>query len=224
MFLRTTMLDAAMDEALATGTRQIVILGAGFDSRGYRFRDRLTGIRFIEVDQGPTQEHKQQRVREILGQLPAEVRYVPVDFTKDDLLTQLTTAGYSPKERSLYIWEGVTMYLPEAAVMSTLKFIRDQSAPGSRVAFDYALASDPRLNDPTTRFARWGEPWLFGFRSTSAVATLRDVGLEPVSDQTYAELKARFAQRPDGTSTLPAQTADQLERRLVVAQVPAMGR
>ena len=94
MLIRTKHLDAALDEALRDGTSQIIILGAGFDSRGYRFRDRLRGVRFLEVDYGPTQEHKKQRVREVLGALPRQVRYVPMDFTKDDLLTQLGKGGY----------------------------------------------------------------------------------------------------------------------------------
>ncbi len=69
MLIRTKHLDAALDEALRDGTSQIIILGAGFDSRGYRFRDRLRGVRFLEVDYGPTQEHKKQRVREVFGRV-----------------------------------------------------------------------------------------------------------------------------------------------------------
>jgi methyltransferase (TIGR00027 family) len=220
MFIRTKHLDAALDVALREGARQVIVLGAGFDSRGYRFRDRLRDIRFLEVDYGPTQEHKKRRVREVLGTLPKEVRYVPMDFTKDDLLTQLRKSGYSEKERSLYIWEGVTMYLPEAAVTSTLRFIREHSAPGSRVVFDYALASDARINNPATRFAKWGEPWLFGFPGNSAVDSLRQAGLVPLTDMTMFDLAAKYAQRPDGSSTLPAVTDDQRARRICIAEVP----
>ena len=55
----------------------------------------------MEVDYGPTQEHKKQRVRTVMGKLPANIRYIPMDFTKDDLLTQLRTGGYSEKESAL---------------------------------------------------------------------------------------------------------------------------
>jgi len=220
MYLRTKHLDSALDEAVRTGTRQVIILGAGFDSRGYRFRDRLRNVRFVEVDAGPTQDYKKQRVREVLGELPADVGYVPMDFTKDDLLRELVKAEYSQTERSLYIWEGVTMYLPEAAVTSTLHFLRDHAAPGSRVIFDYTLANDSRINDRTSRFARYGEMWLFGFPGTSAVDFLRRNGLNTVSDLSYAELAATYARRPDGTSPLPALSADQHIRRIVVAEVP----
>jgi methyltransferase (TIGR00027 family) len=221
MYLRTRVLDDAMDEGLRGGTRQVIILGAGFDSRGHRFRDRLAGARFIEVDQGPTQSYKRQRVREALGAAADVVRYVAMDFNKDDLLTQLRTVDYSERERSLYIWEGVTMYLPEAAVTSTLRFVRQHAAPGSRIAFDYTSADDPRVNNPTTRFARWGEPWLYGFPGPSAVDTLRKAGLETVLDASYSELATKYTRRPDGTSALPDQSNDQRTRRIAIAQVPS---
>jgi methyltransferase (TIGR00027 family)/uncharacterized protein (TIGR02246 family) len=220
MFLRTTHLDAALDDALREGVRQVIVLGAGFDSRGYRFRDRLRGVRFVEVDYGPTQEHKKQRVREIFGALPAEVRYVPMDFTKDDLLTQLATSGYSEHERSLYIWEGVTMYLPETAVHGTLRFIREHAAPGSKVVFDYTLASDPRVNNPATRFARWGEPWLSGFPGASAVDSIHQAGLTPVTDVSMFDLASKYVARSDGVSTLPPLSDDQRTRRICIARVP----
>jgi methyltransferase (TIGR00027 family) len=220
MFIRTKHMDGALDGALADGMRQVVILGAGFDSRGYRFRDRLQGIRFLEVDYGPTQEHKKQRVRAILGALPKDVQYVPMDFTKDDLLTQLRKSGYSNEARTLYVWEGVTTYLPEAAIMSSLRFIREQSAPGSAVVFDYTLASDPRVNNPTTRFARWGEPWLFGFPGQSSVDTLRQAGLEAVADESFGDLAARYVPRRDSTATLPVLSDDQRSRRISIARVP----
>lgn len=223
MYLRTKHLDSALNDAVRAGTGQVIILGAGFDSRGYRFRDRLRNVRFIEVDAGPTQDYKKQRVREVLGELPGEVRYVPMDFTKDDLLTELAKAEYSRTERSLYIWEGVAMYLPEAAVTSTLHFLRDHAAPGSRVVFDYTLASDPRINDRTTRFARYGETWLFGFPGTSAVEFLRRAGLDTVTDLSYPELATMYARRPDGTSPLPALAGDQHSRRIAIAEVPPKG-
>ena len=220
MLIRTKHLDGALDDALRDGVRQVIILGAGFDSRGYRYKDRLRGVRFLEVDYGPTQEHKKLRVRAALGKVPAEVRYVPMDFTKDDLLTQLRKGGYSEKDQSLYIWEGVTMYLPETAIRSTLRFIREHSAPGSKVVFDYTLATDPRLNNAATRFAKWGEPWLFGFPGTSAVDSLRDAGLTSLADASMVDLASRYAKRQDGTWAVPEFSDDQKSRRICIAQVP----
>jgi methyltransferase (TIGR00027 family) len=179
---RTKAFDAALLDALKDDARQVVVLGAGFDSRGYRFQPQLSGVRFIEVDYGPTQEYKKQRVTEVLGVLPQSVLYVPVDFTKDSLLAQLTQAGYSEREKTFFLWEGVTYYLPESAVKDTLQFVRDHSAAGSRIAFDYTLSTNPNLNNPRTLFARWGEPWLFGFPGGGAAAFVRREGLDVMSD------------------------------------------
>jgi methyltransferase (TIGR00027 family) len=137
MVSRTRYIDEALLQGLTDGVRQVVVLGAGFDSRAYRFRDRLGGVRFFEVDYGPTQEYKRRRLKEIFGSVPTHVQYVAMDFTRDDLPTQLDKHGYSSKDRSLFIWEGVTMYLPESAIRSTLRTIRHHAAPGSTVVFDY---------------------------------------------------------------------------------------
>jgi methyltransferase (TIGR00027 family) len=214
--LRTRYFDAALQEALALNIRQIVILGAGFDSRGYRFADRLGTARFFEVDQPSTQEYKKMRVKEIFGALPPQVRYAPVDFTKDDLLTQLTKAGYAEQDPTLFIWEGVTYYLPERAVKDTLQFVRDHSAPRSRIAFDYVVSGNDNINNPNSRYSRWGEPWLFGFPGERASEYVRREGLEVVSDETPFEylhrlfpLAARREERSGGggycTAAVPAR-------------------
>jgi len=179
---RTKAFDVALLDALKDGARQVVVLGAGFDSRGYRFQPQLSGARFIEVDYGPTQEYKKQRVRDILGALQQNVLYVPMDFTKDSFLAQLTQAGYSEREKAFFLWEGVTYYLPESAVKDTLHFVRDHSAAGSRIAFDYTLSTDRNLNNPQGFGARWGEPWLFGFPDRGAAAYVRREGLDVMSD------------------------------------------
>jgi methyltransferase (TIGR00027 family) len=179
---RTKAFDAALLDALHGGARQVVVLGAGFDSRGYRFQSRLRGVRFMEVDYGPTQAYKKRRVKEILGAMPSNVFYVPMDFTKDSLLEQLRKAGYSAQQNTFFLWEGVVFYLPESAVKDTLHFVRDHAAPGSTIAFNYTFSTDRNVNNPQSLYARWGEPWLFGFPEEGAAAYVRREGLEVVSD------------------------------------------
>ena len=65
--------------------------------------------------------------------------HVPIDFTKDDLQAVLDRAGYDSKKKTIFVWEGVTFYIPESAVDSTLRFVAGRSAPGSRIVFDYFL-------------------------------------------------------------------------------------
>jgi methyltransferase (TIGR00027 family) len=179
---RTKAFDAALLEALRKGARQVVVLGAGFDSRGYRFQSQLRGVRFMEVDYGPTQEYKKARVKEILGAIPANVSYVPMDFTKDSLLEQLVNAGYSERQKTFCLWEGVTFYLPESAVKDTLHFVRDHAAPDSRIGFNYEFSANPDMNNPRSLYAQWGEPWIFGFPGDGAAAYVHREGLDVISD------------------------------------------
>lgn len=136
----------------------------------------------MEVDSGPTQAYKKQRLGEILEVIPPNVSFVPMDFTKDSLLDHLRNAGYSEQQKTFFLWEGVTYYLPESAVKDTLHFVRDHSAAGSRIAFDYFGASNASINNPTHQYARWGEPVLFGFPNDRAREYVQQEGLGVLSD------------------------------------------
>ena len=182
MTYRTKQFDAALLDALQNGATQVVVLGAGLDSRAYRFQSQLGAVRVMEVDYGPTQAYKKQRLGEILDVIPSNVSFVPMDFTKDNLLEQLRNAGYSEQQKTFFLWEGVTYYLPESAVKDTLHFVRDHSAAGSQIAFDYFGASNPSLNNPLHQYARWGEPLLFGFPSDRAREYVQQEGLSVLSD------------------------------------------
>jgi methyltransferase (TIGR00027 family) len=187
MTYRTKQFDAALLDALQNGARQVVVLGAGFDSRAYRFQSQLGNVRFMEVDYGPTQVYKKQRLAEIVGVIPPNVSFVPMDFTKDSLLDQLRHAGYSEQQKTFFLWEGVTYYLPESAVKDTLHFVRDHSVSGSRIAFDYFGASNPSVNNPRHVYARWGEPVIFGFPNDRARDYVQHEGLEVLSDTQRVE-------------------------------------
>jgi methyltransferase (TIGR00027 family) len=182
MTYRTKRFDAALLDALQNGATQVVVLGAGFDSRAYRFQSQLGNVRFMEVDYGPTQAYKKRRLGEILEVIPPNVSFVPMDFTKDNLLDQLRKARYSEQRHTFFLWEGVTYYLPESAVKDTLHFVRDHSASGSRIAFDYFGASNPSVNNPRHVYARWGEPVIFGFPNDSAREYVKQEGLGVLSD------------------------------------------
>jgi len=202
--MRTRYFDAALQKALREGAEQVVILGAGFDSRAYRFEKALRGSKVFEVDYPPTQEYKKKRVREILGSLPPQVVYVPIDFTKQDLATVLRNAGYSRSKKSLFIWEGVTYYLPADAVDSTLQFVAHNSARGSAIVFDYFLQSylmstDKRDRSIREHVASLGEPWIFGIPDTGVGGFLERRSLRLLSDVDTIELTSRYLKRGDGT-------------------------
>jgi methyltransferase (TIGR00027 family) len=136
--------------------------------------------------------------------VPQHVQFVPVDFTKDDLLTKLRENGYSEKEKTFFVWEGVTMYLPEPAIRSTLGFVRTHAAPGSAIVFDYLLSMHPNINNPKTMQARWGEPMIFGFSGNGAAEFVRREGLEVVDDALVIDPQSmKYVRRSDGSSSLP---------------------
>jgi len=203
---RTHHMDAALIDALSTGTTQVVNLGAGFDSRAYRFRERFPQVRFFELDLPTMIDAKRERVVKIFGAVPDRVVLVPTDFTTRPLDAVLRDAGYDRTQRTLFIWEGVTMYLPEAANLSTLRFIRSGSASGSSVVYDYVLDATLRpdggglygAKSTAAYLASVGEPLLTGWSQRQAADIATREGLMVVSDVGPAELTARYLIGSDG--------------------------
>lgn len=124
-----------MRRELSAGTEQIVILGAGFDTRTYRLPE-AAGIPIFEVDHPVTQAAKREALHGVVDPMPANVRFVGVDFDVDELGARLRAAGYSENRRTLFVWQGVIVYLTREGADRTLDFISRKSAPGSAVVFD----------------------------------------------------------------------------------------
>lgn len=139
---RDRYIDDTLEACLAEGLEQLVILGAGYDARAYRFEALKSGVKVFEVDHPATQVAKLKKVAAIFGAPPAHVTYVPIDFDRETLAERLFAAGYDEGRKTLFIWQGVTFYLTAQAVDDTLAFVAGHSAPGSSIIFDYM---DPRL-------------------------------------------------------------------------------
>ena len=150
---------------------QFVILGAGFDTRPYRF-PRDPAIKSFEVDLPQTQAVKRAALARA-GIDTAGVTFVPADFEQEDWLAQLVRAGFDPHRPALFLWEGVIVYLDRAAVEETLRKIAG-TARGTIVAFDYFTSEVLTSQDLYWRYARVttraaGEPLKFGVDSTPPV-------------------------------------------------------
>ena len=104
---RTHFIDARLKTAVGEGIGQLVILGAGFDTRPYRFSEMLKDVRVFEVDHPDTQQVKIRRVREAIGEPPTNVAYVAVDLRTAELGEALTRAGYEEDRKTFFIWEEV---------------------------------------------------------------------------------------------------------------------
>ena len=206
MLARTRAIDDTVRAALKEGATQVVILGAGYDSRAYRMQEQMRRTTVFEVDFPPTQELKKLRIRESLGRVPKNIVFVPIDFTKEDLQTVLRKAGYHADRKTVFVWEGVSFYLSEPDVSAILRFVAKHSAPGSTIVFDYESEraitgnhDDTRLKEALTRLAKWGEPHIFGLPDGKTREFLEDRGLTVVSDFGAAELTRLYLTRKDGT-------------------------
>ena len=172
MQVRTRVIDDVMLDFVREGGRQIVLLGAGFDCRAIRFARELDGATVFEIDHPATQSKKR---RVIAGERGARTEYVAWDFESKplaELPAALAARGHDRAKPTLTIWEGVTMYLTDRAIDETLRAVRDYSASGSRIVFNYTDRA--RLEHPSVRdrvgmrvVAAIGERFRFGWDPTA---------------------------------------------------------
>ena len=190
--LRERYVDDVMRAELADGAEQIVVLGAGFDTRAYRV-DRPDVVVF-EVDHPDTQADKRRSLANAGIQPPANVRFVPVDFDIDDLGACLRTAGYDTKRRSVFVWQGVVFYLTQAGVDHTLAFIAQSAHPQSLTVFDYGYVENRRQMSWFVRLytSLVREKMLFGFPRGGLAAYLAPRGFEVVANVECPELRDRY--------------------------------
>ena len=154
--MRTRAIDAALGVAVAAGVRQLVVLGAGLDARAWRLPE-LADVHVFEVDHPSTQAFKRARVENRTPEA-RDVRFVPVDFAKDRLSDALGHAGHDAQAPTFWLWEGVTPYLPLAAIRATLASIAERSASASRIAVSYGTPSASPLGPLAVRVAHVGFP------------------------------------------------------------------
>ncbi len=162
---RTALIDDWVEASAGEGCEQFVLLGAGFDTRPYRLA-QVAHLMTFEVDHPDTQRAKKRT----LPKAPQNVRFIGSDFNEGQLTSAMTAAGYDHSRRTLFLWEGVTNYLTEAAVDETLRWC-SKAAPESSLIFTYVhsdLLTNPRSYAGTDRLfatlAKDGERLSFGLQ------------------------------------------------------------
>jgi methyltransferase (TIGR00027 family) len=151
MRLRTRFLDDVVREGVASELRQLVLLGAGFDSRGLRMREIAEGgVRVYEIDVPAQLERKRSALARAGVTVPDRVQDVPFDFHADDLESELPAAlearGFRSGEGAIFVWEGVIGYIDDTAIDHSLRFMAGAGGKGTRLAFTYG----PNSFDPAT--------------------------------------------------------------------------
>ncbi|HXC53010.1 MAG TPA: SAM-dependent methyltransferase [Candidatus Limnocylindrales bacterium] len=189
--VRTRWIDDAVTASLASGLDQIVLLGAGFDTRAYRLAG-IDRVQVFEVDHPATQAMK----RRMVGEAPPHVHYVPLDFRSDSLADALGRAKLRRDARTLWIWEGVTNYLDETSVDATLRFV---ASAGQRLLFTYvdrAVLDNPAAfqggRESVAHVARLSEPFTFGLDPAALREYLDARGLELEQDLPLSQAARQY--------------------------------
>ena len=144
---RTAFFDGIFIDALNKNIPQIVLLGAGYDSRAYRFAKLNSATKIIELDIAPTQNRKKKCLKKAQIDIPKQVTLVPINFNKESLKDILEKAGYESHKKTLFLWEGVSYYLDLESVDVTLAFVSHSSHNESVIALDYVISiSEENIN------------------------------------------------------------------------------
>jgi methyltransferase (TIGR00027 family) len=193
---RTRYIDDAVQAALAQGIGQLVILGAGYDTRPYRLLG-MERVRVYEVDLPAVQNDKNKKIQKHLGQVPEGVTFIPIDFDTQTLEAAFAGTTFDPSKPAVFIWEGVTQYISEEAVSQTLTFV-GKSAPGSVIVFTYVLKSiierrsDISGADHLMDVVAKQSPWIFGLETSGLPAFLKPLHLSLIADVGNADYQSKY--------------------------------
>lgn len=201
---RTRFMDDCLTDAIEKGLGQVVIIGAGYDTRALRIKGLKGNATVFELGHPATQRTKIKRLKRALSSLPEHVKYIPVRLHKDDLAAKLNASGYDNHLKTFFIWEGVTYYIPLSTIAGILTFISKHSAKGSSVVFDYF---PPSVADGTCKLKeairlrdglkQMGEKIVFGIDPDKISTFLHNYGLHPVRNMNSKAFKKRHFKGPN---------------------------
>lgn len=185
--LREKYGDEIIENAIASGCKQLILLGSGYDTRFFRISAiQEKAVATFEVDLPETISDKQKHLVNELGQIPEELTLIPLDFNQDDL-NSLSRYGFDKTLATAYVWQGVSYYLPRGSVSQVLDFIKSQMTSGSVLVFDCCSPLMTFKNDQVPGVAasidkliEIGEPYLFGMDSDEMKAWLQDKGFQDI--------------------------------------------
>ncbi|HSD58218.1 MAG TPA: class I SAM-dependent methyltransferase [Methanotrichaceae archaeon] len=196
---RVRFFDDFMESSLAKGLLQLVILGAGYDTRAYRIEELKGNVKVFEVDHHETQSLKREMIEKIFGKLPDHVVYVPVDFEAESMGQKLLESGYDKSKKTLFLMEGLLYYLSPSVVDGVLSFIVRSSCKGSSILFDYF---PPSLTEGTSEAGRFlkisleksGTPFQFGLEERTVETFLTQRGFSQIHNVTCMDYKKAYFQ------------------------------
>jgi methyltransferase (TIGR00027 family) len=140
LIARTAYFDNLFVNALNKNIPQIVLLGAGYDTRAYRFAKLNNSTKIIELDAPTTQNRKKKCLGKSKIEISSKVVFASINFNRESLKIVLEKAGYDSNKETLFLWEGVSYYIEPESVNATLELVRNYSHNESIIAFDYVIS------------------------------------------------------------------------------------
>jgi methyltransferase (TIGR00027 family) len=196
---RSRYSEARIAAAIERGTRQVVILGAGYDTFG--LRNENSDLVVFEVDHPATQREKRARIARTWPHERENLKFVPVDFSQQDFMACLRETGFRPDEPSFFSWLGVTIYMEKRDVFGTLTKLSKLKA--TEAVFDYGvpleaypLGRHEGFHDLLAHFAAKGEPWRSWFNPLDLHARLKELGFSKIEDLSPSKIAAYCGYEP----------------------------
>lgn len=199
---RTRFCEEALKTAALTGTRQVVILGAGLDTFAFRNPRFTAKYPVFEVDHPLTQADKRERIARAKLSAPENLRFVPIDFSADDLCAGLADAGFDRTKKTFFSWLGVSYYLTVGQIGNMLLSLAEISADGSTLVFDYAdeelfSSGVKRVQNMVAMAAAGGEPMRSYFNYAELESLLEKYGFLIYDLMSPQDIQERYFSAPD---------------------------
>jgi methyltransferase (TIGR00027 family) len=197
---RARYAEDSLEKAIKQGVKQYVILGAGMDTFAFRRPEMMVKLEVFEVDHPATQKFKLQRLAELEWEQPAKLHFIPIDFTKESLVTALiSSSSYDPKIKTFFNWLGVTYFLTRDEVFTTLRSITEIAPAGSIIVFDYLdidtfipEKSSPQMQHKLELLRTIGEPMITGFNPLTLAEDLASLGFQLHENLSQDDIEERY--------------------------------
>jgi len=179
---RKAFCEHQVREGIGGGATQVLVLGAGYDTMGWRLAPEFADVNFFEIDHPATARLKAEGI-EAMG-VQDNLHLIEEDLGEQKLVDVLEADdSWDSKVQTVIVAEGLLMYLPPEAVRDLFNQCTAIAGPGSRIAFTYiATGADGRPDAGRwTGLVLWilkvaGEPWLWSMQPEKLGPFLRDRG------------------------------------------------
>jgi len=202
---RTKYIDEVFQRAIDEGFDQVLIFGAGFDTRAIRFQSGLTNMKVFELDVPITQRAKIQQYRNRNIQVPSNIVFISIDFDRESLPNKLDDSGFETNKRTLFILEGLLMYLEPDSITQTFTVLKEYAGKGSMIVFDSVHSSVLEHENvyygetgALQMVAKANEQWTFGMEKSDVELFLANYGFRLIDCKDAHNLENTYFKEADG--------------------------